>query len=111
MGDQEFDLDQVKGKVVITKKVVVPAFQMVIARGLTKAIGHQKHVHVLVELSSNWTSIFIPGNTSELIPGGTGVAVLLQNLSGRDITLEPNTEVWHSHSCQHSSINTDMGQT
>ena len=34
--DQEFELDQVKGKVVITKKVIVPAFQTVIARGLTK---------------------------------------------------------------------------
>ena len=33
--DMEFDLGQVKGKVVITKKVIVPAFQTVIARGLT----------------------------------------------------------------------------
>ena len=39
VGDKEFDLDQVKGKVVITKKVTVPTFQMVIARGLTKVIG------------------------------------------------------------------------
>ena len=39
--DQEFDLDEVRGKVVITKKVVVPAFQTVIARGLTKVTGHQ----------------------------------------------------------------------
>ena len=51
VSDQEFDLDQVKGKVVITKKVIVPAFQMTIARGLTKVTGHQKHVHVLVEPS------------------------------------------------------------
>ena len=34
--DPEFDLDQVEGKVVITKKVIVPVFQTVIARGLTK---------------------------------------------------------------------------
>ena len=61
MSDQEYDLDQVKGKVVITKKVVVPAFQTVIARGLTKVTMHQNHVHVLVELSPNCTSIFIPG--------------------------------------------------
>ena len=37
VSDQEFDFDQVKGKVVTTKKVIVPAFQTVIARGLT---GH-----------------------------------------------------------------------
>ena len=47
VSDQEFDLDQVKGKVVITKKVIVPAFQTVIIRGLTKVTGHQKHVQVL----------------------------------------------------------------
>ena len=75
--DQDFDLDQVKGKVVITKKLIVPAFQTVIARGITKVTGHQKHVCVLVETSPNYTSIFVPGNTSELIPGGSGVAVVL----------------------------------
>ena len=35
VGDQEFDLDQVKGKVVTTKKVKTPAFQTVIAKELT----------------------------------------------------------------------------
>ena len=65
--DPEFDLDQVKGKVVITKKVIVPSFQTVIAIGLTKVTGHQKHFHVLVEPSPTCTSIFVPGNTSELI--------------------------------------------
>ena len=46
---QEFDLDQVKGEVVTTKKVIVFALQTVIARGLIKVTVHQKHVHVLVE--------------------------------------------------------------
>ena len=91
--DPEFDLDQVKGKVVITKKVIVPALQTVIERWLTKVTGHQKHVHVLVEPSPNCTGIFVPGNTSELIPDGSGVSVVLQNLSGRDVILEPQTEI------------------
>ena len=78
VSDQEFDLDQVKGKVVTTKKVMIPAFQTVIARGLTKVTGHQKSVHVLVKPSPKCTSIFISGNTSELIPGGSGVAVVLK---------------------------------
>ena len=77
VGDQEFDLDQVKGKVVTTKKVMIPAFQTVIAKGLTKVTGHQKHVHVLLEPSPKCKSIFVPGNTSELIPAGSGVAVVL----------------------------------
>ena len=37
--------------------------------------------------------IFVLGNTSELIPGGPGVAVVLRNFSGRDVTLEPHTEI------------------
>ena len=37
--------------------------------------------------------IFVPSNTSELIPGGSGVAVVLGNLSGRDVTIEPHMEV------------------
>ena len=64
-----------------------------IARGLTKVTGHQKHVHVLVEASPKFISIFVPGNTSKVIPGGSGVAVVLRNLSGRDVTLEPHTEI------------------
>ena len=92
VSDQEFDLDQVKDNVVTTKKVKIPTFQTVIAKGLTKVTGHQKHVHVLVELSPKCKSIFIPGNTSKLIPGRSGVAVVLRNVSGRDVTLEPHTE-------------------
>ena len=93
ISDQEFDLDQVKGKVVTTKKVKIPAFQIVNTKWLIKVTGHQKCVHVLVEASPKCMSIFIPGNTSKLIPGGSGVAVVLRNLSGRKVTLKPHTKV------------------
>ena len=92
VSDQEFDLDQVKGKVVTSTKVKIPAFQTVITKGPTKVTGYQKHVHVLVEPPPKCKSIFILGNTSELIPGGSGVAVVLRNLTGMDVTLEPHTE-------------------
>ena len=91
--DLEFDLDQVKGKVVTSEKVKVPALQTVVVKGLTMVTGHQRHVHVLVKPSPKCTSIFVLGNTSELRPGGSGVAVVLQNLSGRDVILEPHTEI------------------
>ena len=93
VSDPGFDLDKVKGKVVTTKKVKIPTFQTVITKGLTKVTRHQKHVHMLVEPFPKCTSVFISGNTSELIPGGSGVAVVLRNLSGRDVTLESHTEV------------------
>ena len=86
--DPEFDLDQVKGKVVTSEKVKIPALQTVVVKGLTMVTGHQKCVHVLVEPSPKCTSVFVLGNTSELRPGVSGVTVVLRNLSGRDITLE-----------------------
>ena len=93
VSDKEFDLDQVKGKVVVMKKVVVPAFQMLIVKGLMKVTRHQKHVHVLVEPSPKCKNIFVPGNTTKLKLGGWRADVVLWNLSGRDIILESHTEV------------------
>ena len=80
-------------KVVTAKKVKIPTFETVVAKGLTNVTGHQKHVHVLVEPSPKCMNIFVPGNTSELIPGGLYVAVVLKKLSGRDVTLQPHTKV------------------
>ena len=93
VSDLEFDQDQVKGKVVMSKKVKIPALQTMIVKGLSKVTGHQKCVHVLVEQSPKCMSVFVPGNTSELRPGGPGVAVALRNLLGKNITLESHTEV------------------
>ena len=93
VSDLEFDLDQVKGKVVTSEKVKIPTLQPVVVKGLTMVTGHQKCVYVLVEPSPKCTSIFVLGNTSELRPGGSGVAVVLRNLLGGDITLEPHTEI------------------
>ena len=66
---------------------------MVIVKGLTKVNGHHKHVHILVEPSPKCWNIFVPGITMELKPGGYQVDVVLQNLSGREVTLEPHIEV------------------
>ena len=63
--DKEFDMDQVRGKVVVTKKVTVPDFQTIIMKGLMRVTGHQKHVHVLVEHPLNaktYLSKAIPQN-------------------------------------------------
>ena len=98
-------IDQVTNS--ITEKVVVLAFQTVIMEGLTKVTGHQKHVHMLVKPAPKCTSVFVPGNTSELTPGGSGVAVVLRNLSGRDVSLEPHTEVGIVTSANIVPINTD----
>ena len=47
ISDPEFDLDQVKGKVVTSDKVKIPTLQTAVVKGLTMVTGHQKHVHVM----------------------------------------------------------------
>ena len=64
VGDKEFDLGKVKGNVVITKKVTIPAFQTIAVKRVTKVIGHQKHVHMLLEPSPKYQNIFVMGNTT-----------------------------------------------
>ena len=63
VSDKEFDLDQVKSKVNLTKKVIISAFQMIIMKALMRVTGHQQCDHVLVEPSPKCKNIFIPGNT------------------------------------------------
>ena len=75
-------MEQVKGKLVIIKEVKIPTFQTMITEGLTKVTGHQKCVHVLVEPSPKCTSVFVPGNTYQLIPGELGVMVVLRIYQG-----------------------------
>ena len=93
VSDLKFDLDQVKDNVVTSEKVKIPTLQTVVVKGLTTVTGHQMCVHMLVEPSPKCTSIFIPGYTSELRPGGSSITVVLRNLAGMDITLKPCTQI------------------
>ena len=93
VSNPEFDLDQVKGKVVTCEKVKIPTLQTAVVKELTMVTGHQKHVHVLVEPSPKCANVFVLGNTSELKPGGSDITVVPRNLSGWDVTLEPRTEI------------------
>ena len=75
--DKEFDLDQVKGNVIITKKVTIPTFQTIVVKGLKNITGHYKHVHMLVEPPPKCQNIFVLGNTTELKLGGSCLDVVL----------------------------------
>ena len=68
MNDPEFDLDHVRGRVVISEEVTIPSLQTTVLKGLTMITGHHKHVHVLMELSHKCVNVFVPGNTSKLRP-------------------------------------------
>ena len=93
MSNPEYDLDNVRGMVVTSEEVTIPASQTVVAKGLTMITGHQKHVHVFMELSPKCVNVFIQGNTSELKPGKSEVEVVIQNRSEKDVKLKPHTKI------------------
>ena len=93
VGDLEFDLDNVRGRVVISEEVAIPASQTIVVKGLTMITGHHKCVHVLVESSPKCVNVFILGNTSELKHGKSEVEVVIQNRSEKDMKLKPHTKI------------------
>ena len=91
VSDPDFDLDQVRGRVVIHEEVTIPASQTTVVKGLSTITGHHKHVHVLMESSHKRMNVFILGNTSELKPGNSDIEVVIQNRSG----MGQETEIRH----------------
>ena len=81
VNDLEFDLDNVRGRVVTSEEVTIPTSQTVVIKGLITITGHQKHVHVLMESSPKCVNIFILGNTSKLSPAKSEVKAVIQNRS------------------------------
>ena len=93
VSDPEFDLDHVRGRVVISEEVTIPASQTTVVKGLTMITRHHKCIHVLVELSHKCMNVFVLENTSKLRPGNSNIEVVIQNRSERDIKLKPGTEI------------------
>ena len=81
VSDPNFDLDNVRGSIMISEEVTIPALQITIVKGIT-ITGHHKCVHVLMESSHECMNVFILGNTSELKPGNSDIEVVIQNRSG-----------------------------
>ena len=90
--DPDFDLDHVRGRIVISEEVTIPASQTTVVKGLTMITGHHKHVHVLVVSSHKCMNVFVLWNTSELKPGNSNIEIVIQNRSVRDVKLKPGTE-------------------
>ena len=93
VSDPNFDLGHVRGRVVISEEVTIPASQTTVVKRLTMITGHHKHIHVLMESSHKCMNVFIPGNTSKLRPGNSDKEVVIQNRSDRDMKLKPGTEI------------------
>ena len=80
---ENFDLGKIKGKVKLTKKVVIPPFATMHVSGITKIQGHTQNINVMTEVPDNWAREgFLPMPTySQLKTGSRRVDVILKNIS------------------------------
>ena len=85
----EFDLNQIKGHVKLTKSVTIAPFQTICASGLAECNQHFKRVNVLVEPDPDkcYESVIPIHGYTVLKPGSFRVSVGLQNHSCHKITI------------------------
>ena len=85
----EFDLNQIKGHVRLTKSVTIAPFQTICIPGLTECDQHFKRVNVLVEPDPDrsYESVIPIHGYTVLKPGSSRFSVGLQNHSCRKITI------------------------
>ena len=85
----EFDLNQIKGHVKLTKSVTIAPFQTIRASGLTECDQHFKRVNVLVEPDpdKSYESVIPIHGYTVLKPGSSRVSVGLRNHSCHKITI------------------------
>ena len=91
----EFDLNQVKGHVRLTKSVTIAPFQTIRVPGLTECNQHFKRVNVLVEPNPDrsYESVIPIHGYTVLKPGSSRVCVGLQNHSCHKITIDAKSIV------------------
>ena len=84
-----FDLEQVKGKVKLTKAVTIKPFQTVHVSGLTECDQHFKRVNVIVESDPkiNYDAMVPINGYTVLKPGSSRVSVGIRNTSCKSITV------------------------
>ena len=91
----EFDLNQVKGHVRLTKSITIAPFQTICVPGLTECDQHFKRVNVLVEPDPDrsYESVIPIHGYTVIKPGSSRVSVGLQNHSCRKITIAAKSNV------------------
>ena len=89
----EFDLDNVKGHVRLTKSITIGPFQTIQTSGLMECKQHFKRVNVIVEPDPNKnydTAVSICRYTV-LKPGSSRVSISISNLGCRQVTIPDRT--------------------
>ena len=90
-----FDLNQVNGKVKLTKAVVIKPFQTVHVSGHTECNQHFKRVNVIVESDPerDYSSAILINGYTVLKPGSSRVSIGIRNISCQNVTIQAKTVV------------------
>ena len=79
-------LDQVKGDVKLTRKIVIPPLETISVSGMTNINKHSKHVNIITEPREDGDLFTVPCY-SYMRPGSKRATVTLRNLSEKPQTL------------------------
>ena len=92
--EPEFDLDNVKGTIKLTKKVTLAPFETIHVSAKSSVRGHFKRVLVLMEkLADNMSAVEPINSYSVLHPGSDRVQIALRNLSARSVTVQAKSSL------------------
>ena len=91
--EPNFNLNQVKGKVKLTKAVTIKPFQTTHVSGLTECDQHFKRVNVIVESDPkiNYEATIPINGYTVLKPGSSRVSVGIRNINCKSITIPAKT--------------------
>ena len=95
LNEHNFDLNQVNGKVKLTKAVVIKPFQMVHVSGHTKCKQHFKRVNVIVKSDPerNYSGAIPVNGYTVLKPGSSRVSIGIRNISCQSVTIPAKTVI------------------
>ena len=85
-------LDQVKGDVKLTRKIVIPPLETISVSGMTNINKHSKRVNIITEPRKDEDLFTVPCY-SYMRPGSKRASVTLRNLSEKSQTLQKGTVV------------------
>ena len=91
--ESEFDLDNVRGYVKLTKSITIGPFQTVYTSGLTECSQHFKRVNVVVEPDPHreYDAVIQIHGYTVLKPGSSRVSIGIHNISCRQVTIPAKT--------------------
>ena len=93
--EKPFDLNEVKGPVKLTKKIVVPPFSTIQVSAISKVTTHRKAVNVMTDIPEDWDieGVVALPTYSQMNNGSRRVEVTLKNITCNPITLREKTKV------------------